>query len=116
MGGRRKTRKTRKMKGGNGYGFTGAIGTNGPEWEANMTSTPDGKPYVPTGGGRRKTRKSKKTRKTRKMKGGAAWQTVGAVGYGYTGEGARGLADATAYASKVPVGGPAQGADGVSRV
>jgi hypothetical protein len=50
------------------------------------------------------------------MKGGSAWTSVAPVGYGYTGTGARGLADATAYASKVPVaGGPTQNPDGAYR-
>jgi hypothetical protein len=108
MGGRRKskktTRRTRKnMKGGNGYGVvTGSEGVIAPgalAYVPNMTSTPDGKPYIPTGG-RKKTRKSKKAgRRHRKMKGGGS---VANVGYGFTGTGARGIADAIAYPSNLP--------------
>jgi hypothetical protein len=69
------------------------------------------------GSSRKKSKKSKKRGKRRgSMKGGASWQSVAPVGYGYTGTGARGLADATAYASKVPVaGGPSQNPDGAYR-
>jgi hypothetical protein len=109
MGGRRhkKSRKsTRKhMKGGNGYGVVpGAVIAPGAlEYVPNMTSTPDGKPYIPSKGGRRRTsKKSKKAgrRRARKtMKGGGS---VANVGYGFTGTGARGIADAIAYPSNLP--------------
>jgi hypothetical protein len=127
MGGRRrksvKKGKSRKMRGGMGYGFTGAIGTNG----ANYTSSwggevaKDGTPVLEsadrvTGGRRRKSKKaSKKAKKSRRktMRGGANWQSPAAVGYGFTGTGARGIADATGYASRVPPsGGPSQNPDG----
>lgn len=127
MGGRRRRRTQKKgMKGGMGYGFGGTIGTAGPVWNSSWGGevTKSGTPVYDTldpqrGQGRRKsrkgTKKSKKakSRKTRKMRGGAPWQSVGAVGHGYTGTGSRGLADATAYASKVPpAGGPTQNPDG----
>jgi hypothetical protein len=131
MGGRRK----RTMKGGMGYGFGGAMGTNGPVWDSSWGGevTKAGEPIYdtasrpPVTGGRRKSKKSKritkkKTRKSRRstrrrpMRGGAQWQSAGAVGYGYTGAGARGLADPTAYASKVPPSGaPSQNPDGAYR-
>jgi hypothetical protein len=55
-----------------------------------------------TEGGRRGSRKgrrgSRKTRRgTRKMRGGASQMSMGGVGYGYTGTGVGGLADATQY-------------------
>ena len=68
---------------------------------------------------RKSSKKSKKTgRKSRRktMRGGAQWQSVGAVGAGFKGEGSRGLADYSAYASKVPpAGGPGQNPDGAFR-
>jgi hypothetical protein len=127
MGGRRRkskktTRRHRKMKGGMGYGFQGAMGTNGPAWGSSWggeVSKTTGEPIFDSGartGGRR--RKSKKTTRRRKtMKGGATWQSPGQVGYGYTGQGARGLADPTGYASRVPPSGaPSQNADGAYHV
>lgn len=128
MGGKRRTRKTRKMKGGMGYGFGGTIGTAGPQWDSSWGGevTKAGVPVYDTadrpavGGRRRKSRKAtKKSRKGKKrtMRGGAQWQSVAGVGYGYTGSGSRGLADPTAYASKVPpAGGPSQNADGAYHV
>jgi hypothetical protein len=183
MGGKRhKRNRTRKMRGGMGYGFGGAMGTNGPVWDASWGGevTKSGTPVYDTadpqrgssrrrkrrggadedlvevilstnltdeataravgatgtvtrkeaeekgykilgpaksgGRSRRKSKKAKKSRKTRKMRGGASWLSVAPVGYGYTGSGSRGLADATGYASKVPPsGGPAQNADGAYR-
>lgn len=126
MGGRRRrTQKKKGMKGGMGYGFGGTIGTAGPVWnsswggEVTKAGTPVYDTLDPQRGKGRKSRKASKkskkgkSRKTRKMRGGAPWQSVGAVGYGYTGSGSRGLADATAYASKVPpAGGPTQNPDG----
>lgn len=131
-GGRRK----RPMKGGMGYGMSGTIGTAGalytPSWGGEVTKS--GEPIYdtasrpPVTGGRRKSKKSSKKskkamRKSRRisrrktMRGGAQWQSVAAVGHGYTGTGSRGLADATAYASKVPpAGGPSQNPDGAMHV
>lgn len=185
MGGKKK--KSRKQRGGMGYGFGGSIGTAGPLWnsswggEVTKAGTPvydtadpqrgsgrrrtrggervevltvkaenvtdeaavqryravgatdvmeredaESKGYyiigpAPTGASRRRHKKSKKAKKgksrRRTMRGGAGWQSVAPVGYGYTGTGARGLADATAYASKVPAsGGPSQNADGAYHV
>ena len=111
-------RRSRKMKGGNGYGVGAPIAVGALEYVPNMTSVPNGAAYKPTGG-RRSTRvlstRSKSTKRggkhrkghkgrgrTRKMKGGGS---VANVGYGFTGDGARGLANQTAYASNLPVGG-----------
>lgn len=126
VGGRRKTRKTRKMRklrGGMGYGFGGTMGTAGPEWNPSWGGeiTKSGQPVYDTAdpqrgsSRRRKTRKSRKSRKSRgrKMKGGASYQNVASVGAAFTGNGSRGLADYTPYASKA--GGPPQGADGVHK-
>lgn len=123
VGGRRKTRNTRKLRGGMGYGFGGTIGTAGPEWNPSWGGeiTKSGQPVYDTAdpqrgsSRRRKTRKSRKSRKSRgrKMKGGASYQNVASVGAAFTGNGSRGLADYTPYASKA--GGPPQGADGVHK-
>lgn len=104
MGGRRRSR-TRKMRGGNGYGVGEPIAVGALEYVPNMTSVPDGAAYKPTGGRRRKSRKGKKSRRsrrTRRMRGGGS---VAGVGYGFTGDGARGLANQSAYASNLPPGG-----------
>ena len=103
MGGRRRSR-TRKMRGGNGYGVGEPIAVGALEYVPNMTSVPDGAAYKPTGGRRRKSKgkKSRRTRRTRRMRGGGS---VANVGYGFTGDGARGLANQTAYASNLPPGG-----------
>ena len=122
-------KRTRKMRGGMGYGFGGTIGTAGAQWDSSWGGevTKAGAPVYdsadPKRGGsrhRKQTKKLKnkqknKRRTTRKMRGGAQWQSAANVGYGYTGEGSRGLANATAYASKVPVGGPTQNPDGAYR-
>ena len=51
-GGRR--RRSRKMRGGNGYGFGAPIAVGALTVEPNMTSVPGGAPYTPTGGRRRR--------------------------------------------------------------
>ena len=115
-------RKTRKLRGGNGYGFTASSGdvinAGNIAWTPNMTSVPNGQPVVGSVGGRRRSRKNQKGEKTRrararsarlmkelasyKMKGGGS---VANVGYGFAGTGARGMSDAIAYAANVPPGG-----------
>jgi hypothetical protein len=100
MGGRR---RTRKMRGGNGYGVGNPISVGALEYVPNMTSVPDGAAYKPIGGRRRKSRKGKKSRRTRRrMRGGGS---VANVGYGFTGDGARGLANQSAYPSNLPPSG-----------
>ena len=100
MGGRR---RTRKMRGGNGYGVGQPISVGALEYVPNMTSVPDGAAYKPTGGRRRKSRKGKKSRRTRRrIRGGGS---VANVGYGFTGDGARGLANQSAYPSNLPPSG-----------
>jgi len=127
MGGRRRRRTqkkgSKKMRGGMGYGMSGTIGTAGalytPSWGGEVTKagTPVYDTLDPQRGSSRRRRKSKKSRKTRKMRGGAQWQSAAGVGYGYTGTGSRGLADPTAYASKVPPSGaPSQNPDGAYHV
>jgi hypothetical protein len=129
MGGRR---RSRKMRGGNFYGFQGALAGSsaGPSWgsvENNAVDPVSGavKPdYAMPGGRRRRTGKTRASRKTRggrksrrvsrrrrTMRGGAGVYNAGGVGYGYTGTGAGGLTDATAYPSRV--GGAPMNADGV---
>lgn len=118
---RRKIRRSRKLRGGMGYGFSGnTIGTSGAQWDSSWGGevTKAGEPVTDTadpqrGSSRRRRGKKTKSRRSRKMKGGASYQTVGTVGASFTGQGSRGLADYTGYASKAPSGGPAQGPDGV---
>ena len=124
---RRRTQKTKRMRGGMGYGFGGVIGTNAADWQPSWGGevTKSGQPVYDTADPQRgsaRRRKSKTTKKggkksrRRTMRGGAQWQSVAPVGYGYTGNGSRGLADPTAYASKVPPsGGPSQNPDGAFR-
>jgi hypothetical protein len=124
----RKTNRPKVMKGGMGYGMNGTIGTAGalytPSWGGEVTKSgepifePGARPPV-TGGRRRRkstkaTKKAKKSRRRKTMRGGAQWQSVGAVGYGFDGSGSRGLANAAQYASKVPpaAGAPEQNPDG----
>lgn len=113
----RKTRKTRKLRGGMGYGFGGTIGTAGPEWNSSWGGevTKSGQPVYDTADPQRGSsrRKSRKGKGKRKMKGGASYQNVASVGASFTGNGSRGLADYSPYASKA--GGAPQGPDGVSR-
>ena len=116
------------MMGGMGYGFGGAMGTNGPVWGASWGGEvtkggepvfePGARPPV-TGGRRRKSKKAKKGGKRRRtMRGGATWQTIAPAGVSFTGAGSRGLADGIGYASKVPPssGGPSQNPDGAYHV
>jgi hypothetical protein len=118
MGGR----KRRTMKGGNFYGFQGALNgtTAGPSWGAVENNAVDakGNPMpdyaMPKTGGRRRPRKGKKatrkgkkgTRKGRKsrrtMRGGASYLGSANAGYGYAGTGSAGLADAAGYRANVP--------------
>jgi hypothetical protein len=110
-------RRSRKMTGGNGYGVGQPIAVGALEYVPNMTSVPNGAAYKPTGGRRRSTRvlstRRKSTKRggkhrrghksrTRKMKGGGS---VANVGYSFTGDGARGLANHSAYPSNLPPGG-----------
>lgn len=96
-------RRTRKMRGGNGYGVGNPIAVGALEYVPNMTSVPDGAAYKPTGGRRRKSKgKKSRSRRTRRMRGGGS---VAGVGYGFAGDGARGLANQSAYASNLPPGG-----------
>jgi hypothetical protein len=102
-------RRTRKMRGGNGYGVGQPIAVGALEYVPNMTSVPDGAAYKPSGGRRRRksTKRGGKHRKghkgrTRKMRGGGS---VANVGYSFTGDGARGLANHSAYPSNLPPGG-----------
>jgi hypothetical protein len=101
MGGRR---RTRKMRGGNGYGVGQPLAVGALEYVPNMTSVPDGAAYKPTGGRRRRSRKgkSRRSRRTRRMRGGGS---VAGVGYGFAGDGVRGLANQQAYPSNLPPGG-----------
>lgn len=145
MGGkRRKGHKTRKMKGGVFYGVGNAITPGALEYKAVSGSQPyssatgsavpdpyatNGNSSTLMGGRRRKTKKGgkgkkkskKTTRKSRKMRGGAGVYNAGAVGTGFTGAvsgmpGSQTYGAYTGYASKVPVGGPTAGEDGVYRV
>jgi len=50
-------RRSRKMRGGNGYGVGSPISVGALEYVPNMTSVPNGAPYKPTGGRRRSRRR-----------------------------------------------------------
>lgn len=65
-GGRR-----RRMRGGMGYGFGGAMGVNGPLWNSAWGGevTKSGEPV--TGGRRRASRKGSKKRRSTRRRGGA---------------------------------------------
>lgn len=122
-GGRRRRHRSRKMKGGMGYGMTGNIGTAGAiygaSWGGEVTKA--GTPIYDTAdrpqAGSSRRRKSKKNRKGRRktMRGGATWQTVGPVRAEFAGDGARGLANYSAGAAKVPPSSLVQNADGAFR-
>jgi hypothetical protein len=115
------------MRGGM-YGFTGPLaGTSaGAGWggvanTANDSQTGAVKPeYAMPGGGRRRkgTRKSRKggksrmSRRRRTMRGGARYDNPASGGYGFTGTGSAGLANATGYSTH-PQGGPQPGVNGV---
>ena len=95
--------RSRKMRGGNGYGFGEPIAVGALRVDPNMTSVPGGAAYKPMGGRRRKSRKGKSRRSRRRtMRGGGS---VSGVGYSFTGSGSRGLADFGGYESNPPVGG-----------
>ena len=121
--GTRKINRPMKMKGGMGFGFKGdTIGTAGAVYDLSWGGevTKGGEPIYDTlarpavGGRRRKAAKKGKKGKKRTMRGGAQWQSVGGVGYGFDGSGSRGLANAVQYVSKVPPAGtgPVQNPDG----
>lgn len=97
-------RRSRKMRGGNGYGVGQPISVGALEYVPNMTSVADGAAYKPMGGRRRKSRKGKKSRRSRRrtMRGGGS---VAGVGYGFGGDGSRGLANPTPYPSNLPPSG-----------
>jgi len=127
VGGKRRRTVKKTMKGGMGYGFQGAMGTNGPTWGASWGGeiTKSGEPIYDTadrppvtGGRRRKSKKASKKggKRRRTMRGGATWQSIAPAGASFTGQGERGLMNVTGYASKVPAeGGPAQNPDGAYR-
>jgi hypothetical protein len=109
MGGKRR----RTVKKGGAYGAGAAITPGALEYNAAYTgpvnsaggaipdpTDPSGG-YTGVGGRRRRGRKSRKSRKgTRKMRGGANSVSMGTVGYGYTGTGSAGLADASQYTTQ----------------
>jgi hypothetical protein len=97
-------RRSRKMRGGNGYGFGEPIAVGALRVDPNMTSVVGGAPYTPTGGRRRRKSRKGKSRRSRRrtMRGGGS---VSGVGYSFTGSGSRGLADFGGYESNPPVGG-----------
>lgn len=131
MGGRRRktSRRSKKLRGGMGYGFGGTLGTAGAQWDSSWGGeiTKAGQPVYDTadpqrGSSRRRSRKvSKKTKKggrrhKKTMRGGASYQSVAGVGASFVGTGSRGLQDYVPYASKVaPSGGPTQNPDGAYR-
>lgn len=125
-GGRRRSRRHRARRGGADMGTGSTTPAPNPDEQPPVAQGSEGTlpaaPAASEGGRRRrkskKAKKSKKTsrRRSRKMRGGAAWQSVAAAGYGFDGSGQRGLANAVGYAAKVPpAGGPTQNPDGAYR-
>jgi hypothetical protein len=123
MAGGRKRRGGKTMKGGNFYGFTGALDgtTAGAGWgavENNAVDPVTGATkldYAMPGGrrrgrkGKKATRKGKKSRRSlyrrrRTMRGGASYVGSANAGYSYAGTGSAGLADAAGYRANVPGG------------
>ena len=86
----------RRKQTGRGYGVGAAISPGALEYVPNNTSNV----VKPVGGRRRSKRKTAGRRKKsagrrgRTARGGGS---IGTVGYGYSGSGSRGLADATGY-------------------
>jgi len=140
-GGRRRKghKKSRKLRGGMGYGAVGPLSVGAMEWGGSNTSLAydsatgqvsqtqpgtDPRTNALVGGRRRKTRKGKskkagkrKSRRTRKMKGGG-WNpgavNAAGAGYGFSGTTSGvtgGIAPAAGYQSRV--GGIPMGGDGV---
>ena len=94
-------RRHRKQT-GRGYGFGEPIAVGALRVVPNNTSKVEGMI-----GGRRRSKKSKKGgkrgksagRRRKTVRGGGS---IGTVGYGYSGSGSRGLADATGYVANPP--------------
>jgi hypothetical protein len=137
MGGRRRrsVKKSRKMRGGNFYGFgvdpqIGSAGAAYPSVENLAANSASGR-LIPNNaelnatqlGGRRRRRTRKGGRKSRKvgrkgrktMRGGANFYSPATAGGSFVGSGSAGLINLKHYDVNVPPGGPAIGADGVSR-
>ena len=138
-GGRRRrsgtSKKTKKMRGGNFYGFRGTVGTNGADWGAveNLAADSATGQILPNNGsellaapllgGRRRRGKGKKAtrkggRKSRRggprrrtMRGGASQYSPSNVTAGFAGQGIGGLAIYKGSPVNVPTG--REGADGV---
>lgn len=123
VGGGRRRRGTRKMRGGNFYGAAvdpqiGSAGLAYPAVENNAVDPVSGavKPDYAMPGGRRRrrtgkkaTRKGKKsrrvTRRRRTMRGGASYAGSANVGYGYGGSGYGGMANQVGYGANQPAPG-----------
>jgi hypothetical protein len=140
-GRKKKTRRTRKLRGGVQYGPVGAISPGAMEWSGVDTSAPYSsssgqRVHDPFGtspdtnakvtGGRRKTRKTRKGRKgkkSRKMRGGVSVYNAGAMGAAFVGgipgfpTGSQTYGAYQGYPVKVPADIPHRtGKDGVMQV
>lgn len=142
-GRKKKTRRTRKLRGGVQYGAVGPIAAGAMQWGAVNTSEPyssvtgeavlDPFGSQPTnamvGGRRRKARKTRKTRKgrkgkkSRKMRGGASSYNAGGVGAAFVGSipgfrtGSQTYGAYQGYPVNVPAGNPyVIGKDGITQV
>lgn len=93
-------RRTRRRGGGYGFNMDAPIGVGAASVTPNNTSDV-GKPLTgQTAAARRRSKKTKKGgRRRRSTRGGGS---IATVGYGYTGTGSRGLADATGYVANPP--------------
>lgn len=86
-----------------GAAYTGAADpkTGAAVPDPTLKGTPSEGGYTGLGGRRRSRKGSRKSRrKSRKMRGGAGSVSMGTVGYGYTGTGVGGLANATQYTTQ----------------
>ena len=98
-GRRKKSRKTRRRGGGYGFNMDSPIGVGAASVTPNNTSDV-GKPLTgQTAAARRRKSKKGGRKSRRKTRGGGS---IATVGYGYTGTGSRGLADATGYVANPP--------------
>jgi hypothetical protein len=90
----------RRKQTGRGYGVGQPLGVGALEYVPNNTSNV----VKPVGGRRSKKKSAGRRRKTagRRRKTVRGGGSIGTVGYGYTGTGERGLANAGAYVSNPP--------------
>lgn len=100
-GRRRKSGKKTRRGGGYGFNMDTPIGVGAASVTPNNTSDV-GKPLTGQTAAARRRRSKKGGRKSRRRTVRRGGGSIATVGYGYTGTGARGLADATGYVANPP--------------